>query len=201
MSRAGPKNGGREALGPVRLATPADLPGLRGLIEQSVRALSVGYYTASQIESALRHVFGPDSQLIADGTYYVIESAAGELVAAGGWGRRRTLHGGDQMKGADDPLLDPATEAARIRAFFVHPLWARRGLGRLLFARCAEDAARAGFRQLELTATLPGEPLYGALGFVPVERTVVPLPDGETLPVVHMTRPLPVPPTPEPGGR
>jgi GNAT superfamily N-acetyltransferase len=182
-----------------RLATPRDIPGLHGLIEQSVRALSTPFYTGPQIESALQYVFGPDSQLIGDRTYYVIESDEGELVAAGGWSRRRTLYGGDQMKGADDPLLDPTLEAARIRAFFVHPAWARRGLGRQLFERCAEDAAMAGFRKLELMATLPGEPLYRALGFAQLERIVAPLPDGEMLPVVHMTRPLSAPLMREPG--
>jgi GNAT superfamily N-acetyltransferase len=182
----------------LRLATPADVPSLRGLIEQSVRGLSDGYYTPSQVESALRHVLGPDTQLIADGTYYVVETEAGELVAAGGWGRRRTLHGGDQMKPAADPPLDPATDAARIRAFFVHPAWARRGLGRRLFERCAADAAAAGFRALELTATLPGEPLYLALGFVPQERSEVALPDGQALPVVRMTRPITPPSPPSP---
>jgi len=178
----------------LRLATPADISALRGLIEQSVRALSVGYYTGPQIESALRYVFGPDTQLIADRTYYVIEGPEGELIAAGGWSRRRTLHGGDQMKEAEDPLLDPASDSARIRAFFVHPAWARRGLGRRLFDRCAADAARAGFRALELMATLPGEPLYRALGFVQLERAVTPLADGEALPVVRMARPLSGPP-------
>jgi GNAT superfamily N-acetyltransferase len=179
----------------VRLATAADIPELCQLIEQSVRALSVGYYTEAQIDSALRHVFGPDTQLIADQTYYIIEAETGGLIAAGGWSRRRTLYGGDQMKEATDSLLDPATDAARIRAFFVHPAWARRGLGRQLFECCAADAARAGFRALELMATLPGEPLYLALGFVPVERSVVALPDGEVLPVVRMVRPLSVAPT------
>jgi GNAT superfamily N-acetyltransferase len=95
------------------------------------------------------------------------------------------------MKSADDPLLDPATDAARIRAFFVHPAWARRGLARRLFDRCAADADAAGFRTLELSATLPGEPLYLALGFVPRERSEVVLPDGQTLPVVRMTRDIP----------
>jgi GNAT superfamily N-acetyltransferase len=184
----------------LRLATPEDLPALGGLIEQSVRALSAPFYTGAQIESALRYVFGPDTRLIADHTYYVIESEEGELVAAGGWSRRRTLYGGDQMKGAEDPLLEPRTEAARIRAFFVHPGWARRGLGRQLFARCAEDAAKAGFRKLELMATLPGEPLYRALGFSQLERAVVALPDGAMLPVVHMARRLSAPPMPAPGG-
>jgi GNAT superfamily N-acetyltransferase len=178
----------------LRPATPGDIPRLRSLIELSVRALSAPYYTGAQIESALRYVFGPDTQLIADRTYYLLETEAGELVAAGGWSRRRTLYGGDQMKGTDDPVLEPATEAARIRAFFVHPAWARRGLGRRLFERCAEDAASAGFRKLELVATLPGEPLYQALGFAPLERAAVSLPDGETLPVVRMARPLPAPP-------
>jgi|SRR5262245_54526739 len=162
----------------LRLATPADVPALRRLIEASVRGLSVGYYAEDQIESALRNVFGPDSQLIADGTYYVMTDDTGELIAAGGWGRRRTLHGGDQMKGDDDPLLDPATDAARIRAFFVHPARARRGLARQLYERCAAEAYAAGFRALELMATLPGEPLYRALGFEPRERSVASLPDG-----------------------
>jgi GNAT superfamily N-acetyltransferase len=183
----------------LRRARPEDTPALRILIEQSVRGLSARYYTGAQIESALRHVFGPDSQLIADGTYYVIEGEQGDLIAAGGWSRRRTLYGGDQMKAVEDPLLDPATEAARIRAFFVHPAWARRGLGRRLFDRCAEEAAAAGFRRLELVATLPGEPLYRALGFTPLDRSLAPLPDGETLPVVHMVRPLAGTPTPGPG--
>lgn len=175
----------------LRLATFADVQRLRGLIDASVRGLSAGYYTSAQIESALKHVFGPDTRLIEDGTYFVIESDSGELIAAGGWSRRRTLYGGDQMKGADDPLLDPATEPARVRAFYVHPDWSRRGLARRLFERCAADATAAGFRALELMATLPGEPLYRALGFVPVERTEAELPDGEKLQLVRMSRSLP----------
>jgi N-acetylglutamate synthase-like GNAT family acetyltransferase len=175
----------------LRLATLADVPQLRELIEHSVRGLSTGFYTSAQIESALRHVFGPDTQLIADQTYHVIETETGELTAAGGWSRRGTLYGGDQMKAEADPLLDPATDAARIRAFFVHPAWSRRGLVRRLFDRCAEDATRAGFRKLELMATLPGVPLYRALGFVEVERSTKELPDGEMLQVVRMERPLP----------
>ena len=151
---------------PLRLATLEEIPQLRSLIDQSMRALSVGYYTPAQIESTLRHVFGPDTQLIADGTYYVVESETGELAAAGGWSKRRTMYGGDQMKQAEDSLLDPATDAARIRAFYVHPSWSRRGLARRIFERCAADAAQAGFRRLELIATLPGVPLYRALGIL-----------------------------------
>jgi GNAT superfamily N-acetyltransferase len=182
----------------LRLATHSDTSGLRELIEQSVRALSVGYYNGPQIESSLRYVFGPDTQLITDRTYYVIESKDGTLVAAGGWSRRRTLYGGDQMKEAEDPLLDPAAESARIRAFFVHPAWARRGLGRQLFDQCEADAAQAGFRAFELMATLPGEPLYRALGFTQLERLEARLPDGEMLPVVRMKRSISVARTPGP---
>lgn len=163
------------------------MPALRALIGESVRGLSVGYYTPAQAESALVHVFGPDTQLIADRTYYVVESDQ-TLVAAGGWSRRDTHYGGDQMKTGEDPTLDPATEPARIRAFFVHPAWARRGLGRLMFEHCRDAARAAGFRTLTLVATLPGVPLYEALGFVPGERFVVPMPDGVELPVVRMTR-------------
>lgn len=174
----------------LRPAAPSDLPALHALIDASVRALSRGHYTPRQVESALRHVFGPDTQLIADGTYYVLCAPDGDVAAAGGWSRRRTLYGGDQMKGADDPPLDPAREPARVRAFFVHPAWARRGLARRLFARCAADAAAAGFRAFELMATLPGEPLYRALGFAEVGREEAALPDGERLPLVRMARPL-----------
>lgn len=151
-----------------------------------MRELSRGYYTTAQVESALRHVFGPDTQLIADGTYGVIPAPDGSLAAAGGWSRRRTLYGGDQMKGAEDPLLDPAREPARIRAFFVHPRWARQGLARRLFEHCAAEATAAGFRTMELMATLPGEPLYRALGFEPVESSEALLPDGVRLPLVRM---------------
>jgi N-acetylglutamate synthase-like GNAT family acetyltransferase len=174
----------------IRRATPGDLPALHALIETSVRELSRGRYTPAQVESALRHVFGPDTQLIADGTYFVITNSGGELLAAGGWSRRRTLYGGDQMKPAADPLLDPAREPARIRAFFVHPAWARRGLARRLYQHCAAAASAAGFQHLELMATLPGEPLYRALGFTAIESTEAVLPDGTRLPLVRMGRSL-----------
>ena len=173
----------------IRVADDTDLPALRELIDASVRGLSVGFYTPLQIESALRFVFGPDTQLLADRTYYVIE-AEGELVAAGGWSHRRTLYGGDQHKVADDSELDAAYEPARIRAFFVHPRWARRGLARVLFRECAAAARAGGFRRLELAATLPGEPLYRALGFVALEVIDVPMPDGQILPVIRMARTL-----------
>jgi GNAT superfamily N-acetyltransferase len=176
----------------VRVATMADVPALRELIGLSVRGLSVGFYTVAQVDAAMDEVFGVDTQLVADGTYYVVDGSTGPA-AAGGWSARRTLFGGDQMKQADDPLLDPASDAARIRAFFVHPDWARRGLARQLYAACERAASAAGFRRFELMATLPGEPLYGALGFTGVERVVLTLADDVALPLVRMTRRIDLP--------
>jgi GNAT superfamily N-acetyltransferase len=171
----------------IRAAERSDVDALRTLIHASVRALSAGYYDDVQIEGALAHVFGPDTQLIDDRTYYVIEEG-GDLAAAGGWSRRRTLYGGDQFKRGPDPLLDPAQDPARIRAFFVHPAWARRGLGRLLFNTCHDAARAAGFRGFELVATLPGAPLYAALGFDTTGSVSVSLPGGSRLPCLSMTR-------------
>jgi len=174
---------------PLRPATHADVPAIRALIAASVRGLSAGYYSPAQVEQALVHVFGVDTQLVDDGTYYVVEEGA-LLAAAGGWSARRTLYGGDQMKGGEDPRLDPATDAARIRAFFVHPAMSRRGLARQLYERCEADAVRAGFRSFELMATLPGEPLYRALGFAAREPASAALPGGLTLPLLVMARPI-----------
>jgi len=171
----------------LRIARPADVPALQQMIESSVRGLSTSFYTPAQIDAALSGVFGVDSQLIADGTYYVIDGESGPA-AAGGWSRRSTLYGGDQAKGAADPLLDPATDAARIRAFFVHPRYARRGLARQLFAECEQAARHAGFRRFELMATLPGEPLYEVLGFTVVERIERSLAKGVAVPFARMVR-------------
>jgi GNAT superfamily N-acetyltransferase len=171
----------------LRLATPADVPALARLMTESVRGLSGAYYTSAQIRSALIHVFGPDTTLISDRTYFVAE-VDGVMAGAGGWSRRRTLFGGDQMKSSEDPLLDPSTEPARIRAFFVHPAWARRGIGRRLFEQCLQDAAAEGFERLTLMSTLPGEPLYRSLGFEVIERLELALPDGVALPLARMER-------------
>lgn len=171
----------------IRSARPEDVPALQELIAASVRVLSQGFYSERQAESGLRYVFGVDTQLIEDGSYYVIEDDTG-LLAAGGWSRRKTLYGGDQMKGMEDPLLDPAAEPARIRAFFVSPRAARRGLGRRLYEQCAAAAAQAGFTSLELAATMPGVPLYRALGFEMGEQYSVTLPDGVDLPIARMRR-------------
>jgi GNAT superfamily N-acetyltransferase len=171
----------------TRLATFEDVPAIRALIERSARELSVGFYTHEQIEAAITHVFGVDTQLIVDGSYFVIDSPDG-LAAAGGWSARRTLFGGDQMKGAEDSRLDPATDAARIRAFFVDPGWARRGLARALYDACVHAAAAAGFQRLELMATAPGEPVYSRLGFTVVERVELSFPPGVSVPFARMAR-------------
>jgi GNAT superfamily N-acetyltransferase len=175
----------------IRLANAADLPVLRELIPLSVRALSQAQYSPAQIESAIRHVFGPDTQLIFDGTYFVAEAGL-TVVGCGGWSRRRTLYGGDQMKTAVDPLLAPATEAARIRAFFVHPAWVRRGIGSALLEACFRAAGEAGFKRFELMATLPGVPLYRAFGFEEAEAVHSMLPDGVAISFVRMVRYSPV---------
>jgi len=185
-----PEHGARQDAAPVlRIAVPTDVPALHRLIDASVRELSRGFYTEAQIASGLRHVFGPDTALIADRTYFVFESD-GLLAAAGGWSRRRTLYGGDQAKSGPDPLLDARAEPARIRAFFVDPRFARRGLARRMLEHCAAEAAREGFGALELMATLPGVPLYLALGFESVEPTAPVLADGVVLPMVRMRRSL-----------
>lgn len=155
-----------------------------------MRGLSTADYTPRQVESGLRYVFGPDSQLIADGTYFVVEDR-GVLAGAGGWSFRNTHYGGDQMKDGEDIAIDPATEPARIRAFFVHPSHARRGIGRMLLEACTSAARASGFRSLALAATLPGVPLYAACGFTAIRREDVILPDGTPLGIVFMQKPMP----------
>jgi GNAT superfamily N-acetyltransferase len=191
----------------IRVATSEDVPVLRELIEASVRELQAGDYTAAQMEGALRTVFGVDSQLIADGTYLVAEGDREEtgaqtlrpsaqagvavlprIAGCGGWSKRKTLYGGDRWTGREDSLLDPTVDAAKIRAFFVHPAWARRGVGTLILAACEDAARAAGFSRFEMGATLTGAKLFGVKGYVAVKRIEVSLGDGETLPVIHMEK-------------
>lgn len=174
----------------IRLAHLDDVPSLNALIVESADALSRGFYRPDEIDALITHVFGVDTQLIRDGTYFVIEQES-TLVACGGWSARRTLFGGDQAKALADPRLDPASEAARIRAFFVHPSVARRGLGRRLLVHCEAAAVAAGFRRAELMATLPGEPLYRAVGYSALECVAHLLPDGQAVAFVRMGRSLP----------
>jgi len=171
----------------IRQAVPADVPALRVLIDASVRHLQAGDYTPSQLESALETVYGVDSQLIADGTYYAAESA-GKLVGCGGWSKRKTLYGGDRWTGRQDDLLDPRRDAAKIRAFFVDPAWARRGIGTLILEACEAAAKAAGFTRLEMGATLTGVPFYRVKGYVELEHLAVPLANGESLAIVRMAK-------------
>ena len=170
-----------------RVAQHADVPALTALIDASVRRLGAGYYTEAQIASSLAYVVGVDSSLIDDGSYFVLEQH-GVIVAAGGWSDRETLFGGDQIDHRGEGRLDPATSPARIRAFYVHPDHARRGHATRLLGICSAAAQRAGFSRLSLMSTLPGEPLYRALGFVPEAGVDYPMPDGTTLPLIPMTR-------------
>jgi GNAT superfamily N-acetyltransferase len=176
----------------VRLASDQDIPHLEVLIPLSARSLLAPWYSLQQIESALGPVFGVDRRLISDGTYFVVEEA-GTIVACGGWSRRQALFGGDRERSGEDALLDPALDPARIRAFFVHPDYARRGLGAALLAECEASILAAGFRSTELVATLSGEPLYAAFGYAVLERYEVPLAGGLSLPVVRMTKAPQVP--------
>ena len=176
----------------VRHAVPADIPALRVLIDASVRQLQAQDYTPTQIASALESVFGVDSQIIADGTYFVAESRPAEsdpiAVGCGGWSKRKTLYGSDHWTGREDALLDPRHDAAKIRAFFIHPAWARRGIGSLVLEACENAAKSAGFQRFEMGATLTGVRLFRARGYVALENLRVPLPNGEFLPVVRMSK-------------
>jgi GNAT superfamily N-acetyltransferase len=173
-----------------RLAVPADIPRLTALIDASVRGLGPQEYTAAQIEGALGTWLGLDTQLIADRTYYAVEPVANPtaLAACGGWSRRKTPYGSDHRPGRDDAMLDPRTDAARIRAFFVHPDRARQGIGSHILALCEEAARAAGFTRFEMGATLTGIPLYRRHGYTGQERIDLPLGNGEVLPIVRMTR-------------
>jgi len=175
----------------VRLAIAADIPSLRSLIEISVRTLQAVDYSQKQIDAALGTLLGIDTTLISDGTYFVVEMRVGRewvLAGCGGWSKRRTLFGSDQRDGREDDLLNPAEDAAKIRAFFVHPDWARRGIGTRLLEVCEEGARQAGFRRFEMGATLTGVPLYAARGYVEIGRIEAPLANGETLPIVRMEK-------------
>lgn len=153
-----------------RLARREDLDALRVLMNAAIAENQKAFLDASQIASS-RTIMGLDTQLIDDGTYFLVE-ANGELAGCGGWSRRATLYGGDQTPGRSAALLDPKTDAARIRAMYTHPAHTRKGIGRLIITLC-EDAARAeGFSKMELVATLAGEPLYRACGFEAYEQIV-----------------------------
>ena len=186
----------------LRLAIPGDIPVLQALIAASVRGLQAQDYTPAQIEGALKTVFGVDSQLIADGTYIVAEANSDGnqradqmvvriepvIVGCGGWSKRKTLYGGDRWTGRENELLDPLRDAAKIRAFFIHPAWARQGIGGMILEACESAARAAGFTRYEMGATLTGAKLFGVKGYVAVKPISIPLMNGEVLAVIHMEK-------------
>jgi len=176
----------------LRLAAEEDIAALHELIEASVRGLQADDYTPTQIEGALGTVLGLDTQLIRDRTYFVATALVDEgeirIAGCGGWSKRKTLFGADRGPERTPELLDPASEAAKVRAIFVHPDFARQGLGSLILATVENAAREAGFRRFEMGSTLTGVALYRLKGYVEVERIAVPLHNGEALPVVKMVK-------------
>jgi GNAT superfamily N-acetyltransferase len=180
----------------VRVAVAADVPILRALINASVRRLQTQDYTLEQIENSLQTVFGVDSQLIADGTYLVAEStveaggssAESLIVGCGGWSKRKTLYGGDHWTERHDELLNPLHDAAKIRSFFIHPEWARRGIGSMILDACEAAARAAGFTRFEMGATLTGVKLFQTRGYIALENLEIPIGNGISLPIVRMEK-------------
>jgi GNAT superfamily N-acetyltransferase len=176
----------------LRSATREDIPALREVIDLSVRVLQRAEYSPEQLEAALGTVYGVDTQLIDDGTYYAVEAegtaAEKKIVACGGWSARKTLYGSDHGPFRDSELLDPSRDAAKIRAFFVHPECVRQGLATLILKECEEAAYARGFRRFEMGATLTGVPMYAARGYRKEETIEAPLPNGLSLTVVRMSK-------------
>jgi N-acetylglutamate synthase-like GNAT family acetyltransferase len=176
----------------IRKATTGDIPALNALIARSARGLSTAEYRPGQIEGALRGAFGVDSQLLSDETYFVVEDE-GCIVGCGGWSFRSTLFGGDARSGRDSSILDPKTQAAKIRAFFVDPGHARRGIGSLLLDHCESQARTNGYREVELMATLPGAKLYTAHGYSAAPQVHFDVGSGESIEFIPMRKPLVAP--------
>ena len=174
----------------LRLATRGDVEAIRDLIADSVRGLAKGIYSDAQIELSIGSVFGVDHQLIEDGTYLVAE-VDGRIIGCGGWSRRQTLFGASEYAESRNPApLDPTPQPAKIRAFFVHPDAARKGIGRAILEFCEYEALAAGFTTAEMMATLPGVPLYEVCGYEKHELHDVNLPDGEAIVCVRMSKRL-----------
>lgn len=189
MLRKGEFMGFEKLLHQVRLATDADVPELEVLIQKSVQGLQAPYYSEAQRNAAEGGVFGVDRQLIHDGTYFVVVHA-GAIIGCGGWSRRKAVFGGDRDRMGESEMIDPKADPARIRAFFVHPSWARRGIGSTLLQTCERAIRQAGFDRITMVATLAGEPLYARFGYIVEERYEVPMRDGLTLPVIRMSKHL-----------
>jgi GNAT superfamily N-acetyltransferase len=173
----------------LRVAAAEDVAGIRELIDASVRGLQAKDYSPAQIECALATVFTVDSRLIADGTYFVAFDESGELAGCGGWSFRKTLYGGDhQVETIEPEKLDPEVDSAKIRAIFVHPKFARQGLGSLILDAAERAAIAMGFRRFEMGSTLTGVALYWLRGYREVGRIAVPVGNGERIGVVRMVK-------------
>lgn len=172
----------------IRVARASDIPEIEALIPISVRGLQTAHYSSEQMDAAIGPVFGVDRQLVDDGTYFVAVTGQGNVVGCGGWSRRRSTCGASSARTEPDPEIDPRVDAPRIRAFFVHPDWARRGIGRALLLACEKALLRAGFRRAQIAATLTGEALYAAMGYHVTGRFDIPLANGLPLPCVNMAK-------------
>jgi GNAT superfamily N-acetyltransferase len=176
----------------IRAATPSEAPALQALIADSARRLQTSDYTPEQIEAAIMSVYGVDTVLIEDGTYFVAvsDSDPADFAGCGGWSKHKTLYGADHWTARDDELLDPATDAAKVRAFFVSPGWARQGVGTALLDACETAARQAGFRRAEMGATLTGVKLFAARGYRAIERISIPVGETTSIDVIRMEKPL-----------
>lgn len=174
----------------LRKAELDDREALEKIIKASVRGLAKGIYDDRQIELSIRSVFGLDTDLIDDRTYFVVEHEE-QIAGCGGWSRRKTLYGASSYAHSRDPeYLDPRTDAVKIRAFYIHPDFARKGLGTLILKACESEAANAGFRRAEMMATLPGVPFYETQGYDRGEVTDVPIGDSQTIVCIRMSKDL-----------
>lgn len=174
----------------IRKAGNEDIDQIADVIAASVRGLAQGFYTDLQIELSIQSVFGVDTELINDGTYFVVESD-GRIAGCGGWSRRKTLYGASDYAGSRNPeMLDPEMDAAKIRAFFIHPDWARKGIGTLILDICESEAAAEGFKSAEMMSTLPGVPLYRARGYDGDERVQIPVGEGVAIECIKMRKEL-----------
>jgi N-acetylglutamate synthase-like GNAT family acetyltransferase len=171
----------------IRKASVDDRERIKELIAHSARGLSRQYYSDAQIEAAIATVFGVDTDLILDRTYFIAESGT-EVVGCGGWSKRKTLFGGDQFTARDEALVDSRFEPAKIRAFFVHPKFARRGIGRGILTRCETEATERGFHSIELMATLPGVPFYKSCGYHEIESLELELSGNVKLQLLRMSK-------------
>jgi len=174
----------------LRKATIDDVDEISILIAESVRGLSKTYYDPQQVELSIGSVFGVDRELIEDETYFVAEIDE-RVVGCGGWSKRKTLYGASVYgESRNSDLLDPSTDAAKVRAFFIHPDAARKGIGRSILSACEEEARAMGFRSAEMMSTLPGIPLYSACGYAGDERVEIPVGEGITIDCIRMSKTL-----------